>query len=207
MKRPPASILSAAKSASGGSSFISQIRHSFSVGGLHPLQGLVPPSGGTRFPALDGLRGLACLAVAAGHLHLLYPRMNEGFSGGAVAVFYVLSAFLLSYPWFIGKPIKPGSYYIRRLFRIWPAYLVSLLLSLWLYATLNSPLPSAVKKCGTRQSPCELWKAAVVEIRAFGHRLKSSLCPRDCALLPSSRNFRSAHRTACNCPAHICMGG
>lgn len=91
------------------------------------LDNLIPPSSGQRFAALDGLRGLAALAVVFQHLPTAkLPWLNAHGSMG-VGIFYVLSAFLLYYPWAVHKPIRVGDYYRRRVLRIYPAYLVALL--------------------------------------------------------------------------------
>lgn len=98
------------------------------------------PRGG-RFPALDGLRGLAAVAVVTTHV---------GFSSGAalngpfnavlarldvsVAIFFVVSGFLLYRPHVSahldGRPSERWSSYLRnRALRILPAYWVALLLA------------------------------------------------------------------------------
>jgi len=107
---------------------------------LKPFQNLIPPSGGTRFPALDGLRGLACLAVAAGHLHLFPLAYSISFSYMSVCVFFVLSAFLLTYPYAVGKKVNTKSYYIRRSFRIWPAYIVAIIAAYFVGGYVGQPV-------------------------------------------------------------------
>ena len=86
------------------------------------LDSVVPPSSGTRFPALDGLRGMAVLMVLLGHTY-----KGSGAAGTGVCIFFVLSAFLLFYPWATDKPIEVGPYYRRRFRRIYPAWVFSLL--------------------------------------------------------------------------------
>lgn len=90
------------------------------------LMRATPPSSGQRFPALDGLRGMAVLAVMLWHLALLCMegRMTGAFGPVAVTIFFALSAFLLYYPVAAGKPFRAGPYYLRRLLRIYPAYLL-----------------------------------------------------------------------------------
>jgi peptidoglycan/LPS O-acetylase OafA/YrhL len=95
---------------------------------------LIPPSGGTRFPALDGLRGLAVLAVMLNHMPIIggTKYIIGTYGWHAVCIFFTLSAFLLYYP--LTKPqvkISFGSYYLRRFLRIYPA---------WLFATIFSIL-------------------------------------------------------------------
>ena len=76
---------------------------------------------GVNFPSLDGVRGIAILFVLLSHLS------NEGyrifnFSGKGVYgvyLFFVLSAFLLSYPFFNGCDINNRCewkyFFLRRL--------------------------------------------------------------------------------------------
>lgn len=111
--------------------------------------------GGARpdsFPLLDGLRGLAALAVFAFHGILIIGwndvvewvgRIGEtpvrGFTAvttymgwEAVAVFYVMSAFLLYRPFVIariaGEEASVGRFALRRAARIIPAYWLAIVL-------------------------------------------------------------------------------
>ena len=95
---------------------------------------------GARFPLLDGLRAVAALSIVATHvaaaagsftadnpLGPLTSRLNVG-----VAIFFVLSAFLLYRPWASARlngtpPPRVGRYATRRALRIVPAYWVALL--------------------------------------------------------------------------------
>ena len=93
---------------------------------------LIPPSGGARFPALDGLRGLAVAGVICLHYFaIFYPKgsyLHETLcrlGSTSVCIFFALSAFLLFYPWAAGKTVKVNHYYLRRFFRIMPAYLIA----------------------------------------------------------------------------------
>jgi peptidoglycan/LPS O-acetylase OafA/YrhL len=87
-----------------------------------------------RLHALDGLRGLAALAVVVLHVWM-YTDANFPARGRtdlldrsigelrvAVELFFVLSGFLLAQPWLRGKPPSLGRYAVRRLARIAPAY-------------------------------------------------------------------------------------
>jgi peptidoglycan/LPS O-acetylase OafA/YrhL len=98
---------------------------------------VIVPSSGQRFRSLDGLRGLAVLAVMVCHLHNTIYSNPASYSvfraplgqaaGVGVGIFFVLSAFLLFYNWAKpGAEIKPWIYYRRRLLRIYPAYIVAL---------------------------------------------------------------------------------
>ena len=90
------------------------------------LDNLVPPSSGQRFPALDGLRGLAALAVVLHHAPIVSLLPGAQLGTTAVCVFFALSAFLLYSPWVRGKAPAISDYYRRRAFRMYPAYLVAL---------------------------------------------------------------------------------
>jgi peptidoglycan/LPS O-acetylase OafA/YrhL len=88
----------------------------------HLLAAVVPPSSGQRFPALDGLRGVAMLMVLFGHF------CGRGAVGAVgVCVFFALSAFLLFHPFATKRPVDLGQYYRRRFWRIYPAWAFALL--------------------------------------------------------------------------------
>ena len=90
------------------------------------------------FPALDVLRLVGALAVLTTHvafqtgeyfrhgvLGTLLARMDIG-----VAIFFVLSGFLLSRPWWASAesgtaPPEVGRYALKRVLRIWPVYVVT----------------------------------------------------------------------------------
>jgi peptidoglycan/LPS O-acetylase OafA/YrhL len=99
-----------------------------------------PPqrSAGTYFPALDGYRALAALSVVVFHSlaytapdrHWFSPY-TRALGGAGVALFFVLSGFLLYRPFVLaylgaGSAPRLRSFYTRRLFRIFPAYWVAL---------------------------------------------------------------------------------
>jgi peptidoglycan/LPS O-acetylase OafA/YrhL len=111
----------------------------------------VPVAAVLRFPRLDGLRGLAALAVFVFHgvwltrptpgpdqagWEYLHRVLLMGWSG--VDVFFTLSAFLLSLPFvsagIAGSPVALRTYFARRALRILPAYWVQLLLLGGLFA-------------------------------------------------------------------------
>ncbi|MEI9897546.1 MAG: acyltransferase [Chthoniobacter sp.] len=111
----------------------------------------IQASTGRHFDVLDGLRGVAILIVVA--YHTLYTNPAHGaLARGAgyiiaagwmgVPVFFVLSGFLISYPFFRGRngDIRfwyPAGYAQRRLGKILPPFYLSILLFLgfywWLY--------------------------------------------------------------------------
>src|SRR5262249_44984483 len=83
-------------------------------------------------PALDGLRGLAVLAVMCIHTH---PWVLRGASLG-VDLFFALSAFLITAP-LVQEHRRSGTiclrrFYLRRALRLLPA-LLAVLAFLWLY--------------------------------------------------------------------------
>lgn len=82
----------------------------------------------TRHEALDVARMLAALAVVVHHAR---APMGLGFGpldpslGLAVYVFFALSGFLVFRP-FVRGPVPPAPHLVRRMLRIFPAYLVAL---------------------------------------------------------------------------------
>lgn len=105
-----------------------------------------PSAGGDlapRFPALDTLRAVGAFAVLTTHtmfwsgdylgngwLGTLWARLDVG-----VAIFFVLSGFLLSRPWFARRehdlpPPATGRYFWKRFLRIYPPYAVTVVISL-----------------------------------------------------------------------------
>lgn len=96
------------------------------------------------YPALDGLRALAVIAVVATHSAFATGRYERGWGGGAlarldsgVAIFFVLSGFLLVRPW-LSAAVSGGAspsvrvYALRRAARIMPAYIAAVALALLL---------------------------------------------------------------------------
>lgn len=77
-----------------------------------------------RVRSLDGVRGIAILAVVAFHAGV--PGVGNG--GGGVIVFFVLSGYLIT-TLLLSRPITKGSlgvFYLKRLLRLYPALLVVL---------------------------------------------------------------------------------
>ncbi|MGB7588493.1 MAG: acyltransferase [Solirubrobacterales bacterium] len=102
---------------------------------------VAPPPHHPRFPLTVGLRGIAAITIIVGHAWFF----TGGFGGfttslpnrivvrwdGVVAVFFMLSAFLLYRPMIAhrtGGPVAPrtGDYARRRFLRLFPAYWVAL---------------------------------------------------------------------------------
>lgn len=103
------------------------------------------PADSDHLDALDGLRGFAVLIVMASHWSNtgfgLLPVSMGGTGKSGVYLFYVLSAFLLTRLMLLrgaragfGNAGVWGDYALRRVLRIWPLYLVVLLLS-WMLTT------------------------------------------------------------------------
>ena len=98
------------------------------------------PSGATTsevrhaFPGLDGIRGLAAAAVLLTHVAFATGATSEGMFGAllsrldfGVALFFLLSGFLLARPWFVhaaglGGRVSARVYAVRRVARILPLY-------------------------------------------------------------------------------------
>jgi peptidoglycan/LPS O-acetylase OafA/YrhL len=107
----------------------------------------IKPSTNRHFDALDGLRGLAILLVVA--YHTLYTNPAHGVLSRAagyviragwmgVPVFFVLSGFLISYPFFKGREADarfcyPQGYARRRFGKILPPFYLSILLFVGFY--------------------------------------------------------------------------
>jgi peptidoglycan/LPS O-acetylase OafA/YrhL len=83
-----------------------------------------------RIPALDGLRGLAAMAVVWAHTH-----EGSQIGGAAVSVFFVLSGFLIG--GILLNGIDLPTFYLRRTLRIWPLYFAVVAL---IVATEHRPL-------------------------------------------------------------------
>lgn len=109
---------------------------------------LVMPSSGQHWDVLDGLRGVAILMVLFAHGLFVNPAgplstqwLGAFFKTGAtgVQVFFVLSGFLISQPFFKARSSDSGSSYIkgyftRRVLKILPPfYFTILLLSAYYY--------------------------------------------------------------------------
>lgn len=97
-----------------------------------------------QFPILDALRAVGALAVLTTHVAFQSGATNDGTWGAllsrldvGVAIFFVLSGFLLGRPYLArraaGQP-HPGTgrYYWKRFLRIYPVYAVTVVLALTL---------------------------------------------------------------------------
>lgn len=90
-------------------------------------------------PALTSLRFFAAMAIIAFHFSInnaalipafLYAIIKHG--NMAVNFFFVLSGFVLAYT-YLDRPVEPRRFWIARFARIYPVYLLALLLSLPAY--------------------------------------------------------------------------
>jgi peptidoglycan/LPS O-acetylase OafA/YrhL len=106
----------------------------------------------TRFTELDSLRGLAAATVVLHHAADMWPTIASGhgvasvllrlFSGGeqAVALFFILSGFVLALPYIRGKSQTYPTFLLRRIARIYGPYLVALGLAVAGSAVWHTPL-------------------------------------------------------------------
>ena len=111
-------------------------------------------TGPLTFPGLDTLRAVASIAVVATHTSFWAGAYDAGLPGAVtqrleigVAVFFVLSGFLLSHPWLrhlrTGRPRDSvGRYFFKRALRILPVYWVSVIAALLLLEQNSSIAPS-----------------------------------------------------------------
>jgi peptidoglycan/LPS O-acetylase OafA/YrhL len=101
-----------------------------------------------HLPSLDGLRGLAAAAVVVSHFHLLFPAGALARSGKlelgdpAVGLFFALSGFLMAYLYNRRQFTLKSAYFylVHRFARIYPAYLVAIILVIAVSAVPALPL-------------------------------------------------------------------
>lgn len=110
-------------------------------------------AGPSRDPALTGLRAVAALLVVGTHAAFATGYLAHGYLGGiyarleiGVAIFFVLSGFLLFRPWVRaaahgGRAPSVGRYSRHRFRRIVPAYLVTVIAAFEIY-TVFTPGPN-----------------------------------------------------------------
>lgn len=111
-------------------------------------------TGAPTFPGLDTLRAVASIAVVATHTCFWAGVYDAGLLGAVaqrleigVAIFFVLSGFLLSYPWLrhrrTGAPQDSvGRYFFKRALRILPVYWVAVVAAL-LVLDENASVPGS----------------------------------------------------------------
>ena len=107
----------------------------------------VPPKPGQHLRYLDGLRGIAILAVLLVHSSQLVtglpsPVIDFAFYGvRGVQLFFIVSGLTLTMN-YLGKPFHALNFAARRYFRIAPMFYAGALLYLLLVATTSVPLPT-----------------------------------------------------------------
>ncbi len=133
---------------------------------LDPIPSVRPPAtaagpsrpctaSGSRLSELDALRGLAALSVFLGHAFGMMPQtpklllaiqhtpLRFFYDGNAaVLLFFVLSGFVLNLRYAEAKSHTPGwagNFIIRRVCRIYPAFLASMGLAVFLRTCVFSP--------------------------------------------------------------------
>jgi len=98
-----------------------------------------------RFQSLDGIRGMAFLFVFINHTFVISEVWGKNLRGAGkigVWLFFILSSFLLTY-YFASKPEKTKSsiewinYFVRRFFRIYPLYVIVILIYYFLHININ----------------------------------------------------------------------
>src|ERR1700749_4209502 len=107
-----------------------------------PMQGSPSKPSEHRYRQLDSLRGLAALSVFLAHfisLKIAAPLLNTLHQTplgilcngtAALMLFCVLSGFVLSLPFENkARPLKPTEFFIKRIVRIYPAYIFAILLA------------------------------------------------------------------------------
>ena len=104
-----------------------------------------------RFRSLDSFRGLAALVVVVHHVILSLPdgirgqldfiEFPLGMAGRfAVMLFFALSGFVLSLPYFAGTNLAYGPYLVRRFSRLYPPFAFAVLISAFLCWLLGGPV-------------------------------------------------------------------
>ena len=95
--------------------------------------------GARRFAAFDGVRGIAAVAVVLFHFGGPSFAWASGWLG--INVFFVLSGFLITTLTLREEDatgrISPRNFYVRRIFRIWPAYFFVLAVLVAIFALRN----------------------------------------------------------------------
>jgi peptidoglycan/LPS O-acetylase OafA/YrhL len=117
---------------------------------------------GRRILALDALRGLAALSVVFIHFRAAFNELAQPhwyllpiIGGNPVGLFFVLSGYVLSIPFWLGRQPSYPAFLVRRFFRIYVPYAGAVLIALlaasrllyshlpltpWFYRTWQSPL-------------------------------------------------------------------
>jgi len=98
-------------------------------------------SGDQTLWTIEAWRGVAAWMVVYAHFHALagvdVPLLRFAYTG--VDLFFVLSGFVFA-PYLFGAPLDPAAFAVRRFFRIYPAYLLAVLLYFALKWQAGEPL-------------------------------------------------------------------
>jgi peptidoglycan/LPS O-acetylase OafA/YrhL len=139
-----------------------------------------PASGRERIPSLDGLRGLAAIVVAIRHTMnaiAIPDAVQRGLlqsplavllnAEGAVQLFFVLSGWVLAASLERGRrTLDVAQFYVRRVFRIHPPYVVAVLVA-WGLSFLYAAEPGGVAVHG--------WQRLLTGVHITPHELLASL--------------------------------
>ena len=102
------------------------------------MPSLAPQPAENHIKYLDSARGIAALMVVGAHFidrkfrgQAIASYLTMIFNGNdAVSFFFVLSGFVLSYKYIVlKKPLELNKFYVSRLFRLWPAYFITVLIN------------------------------------------------------------------------------
>jgi peptidoglycan/LPS O-acetylase OafA/YrhL len=117
-----------------------------------------------RLEALDSLRGIAALVVVINHSLNLFPAVGGGVAypgplltwvlwsplslawhgRGAVAIFFVLSGFVLALPWVGGRKLTHRAFMVRRVCRIYLPYAAAVAIAMLLASGLAPLRPASL---------------------------------------------------------------
>jgi peptidoglycan/LPS O-acetylase OafA/YrhL len=119
---------------------------------------------GRRILALDALRGLAALSVVFIHFHAAFLPLDNLhwyflplFAGQPVTLFFVLSGYVLSIPYWLGRQVSYPAFLVRRFFRIYVPYAGAVLVAVLIAShLLYSHLPLMPWFQRTWQTPLTL---------------------------------------------------
>lgn len=140
-----------------------------------------PDSHKSHLPQCESIRGIAILLVFCFHYlgslrgYNPNPEMPTGMGllyGGntGVTLFFLLSGFLLTRPYFLGAPMQYGNYFLRRALRILPMFYVAVLIG----ALINNQWLAALKSMlfydislTTLWPMGSVWWSLVVEVQFY----------------------------------------
>lgn len=101
---------------------------------------MTSPAQDPQLQGIELLRGVAALGVVMAHYHLQFAHRPAGlgFSQTGVDLFFVLSGFVFG-PWLFGRRVDVVPQLLRRLFHIYPLYLVALAVYVGLHWLQGQP--------------------------------------------------------------------